>query len=259
MSNLTTYENAAVVGEYATADELQPAERAAISMLGDALRNMKMLDVGVGGGRTTVHFSPLVREYTGVDYSRAMIDACAKRFPELAARNAFHVCDARAMDIFPDGVFDFVLFSFNGIDYVSAEDRLRILNEVARVSRNGARFLFSTHNLNSDAGISFVRSEGDGIREIVRKSVDGVRFRMMNRGWQRKREQSGHMVLNDGAHDFGLKTLYIKASAQTEQLRNAGFTGIRIIARNGDALDSAQAERSADPWLHYLATVTKSG
>ena len=40
-----------------------------------------MLDIGVGTGRTTMHFAGLVKEYVGVDYSSALIQACPEKIP----------------------------------------------------------------------------------------------------------------------------------------------------------------------------------
>src|SRR5262249_57507217 len=46
--------------------------------------------------------------------------------------------------------FDLVLFSFNGIDYVTQDKRLRVLSEVrARLRGRDSLFLFSSHSLHS--------------------------------------------------------------------------------------------------------------
>lgn len=257
MGNQSTYEIVSVVSEYTAAAELQAPEQAVLKLLAAELRDMRMLDIGIGGGRTTVHFAPLVKEYAGIDYSGRMIDACRGRFPSLANRNALSVADARALTAFPDDRFDFVLFSFNGIDYVSPEDRLLVLREIARVARAGARFLFSTHNLNSDIESTFVRSGGDGLREFLTKPLNRMRFRLLNWGWRRHRASADYMVLNDGAHGFRLNTCYIGAAAQLRQLRSAGFSDTVVFARDGGRLAIDEAERSTDAWLHYLSTVVK--
>ena len=74
------YESRSVVQTYTDLHELQPAERAVLEALRHRLESMDMLDIGVGAGRTTVSFAPLVRRYVGVDYSRAMVEACRRRF-----------------------------------------------------------------------------------------------------------------------------------------------------------------------------------
>ena len=102
------------------------------------LPNFRMLDIGVGAGRTTKHFAGLVKEYVGVDYSITMIKACREKFPQYR----LEVADARNLSLFDDAYFDFVLFSFNGIDAVEHQDRLAILREIRRVLRKGGYFCF---------------------------------------------------------------------------------------------------------------------
>ncbi len=109
------------------------------------LAAMDMLDMGVGGGRTTKYFAPLVRCYIGADYAPAMLKVCKERY---GGDFNFIECDARAMEGFKDNSFDFVLFSFNGMDSFSHKDRIAALREVRRVLRNGGIFYFSSHNLN---------------------------------------------------------------------------------------------------------------
>ena len=46
-------------------------------------RGMKILDVGVGGGRTTRYLAALASHYVGIDYAPAMISACREKFPDL--------------------------------------------------------------------------------------------------------------------------------------------------------------------------------
>lgn len=108
---------------------------------------MKMLDIGVGGGRTTVHFAPLVRQYVGVDYAANMVEACEERFPDREDHISFGEADARYMNQFPAGTFNFIILSYNGIDNIAHDDRLLALKEINRVGKSGGVFAFSTHNL----------------------------------------------------------------------------------------------------------------
>jgi SAM-dependent methyltransferase len=175
-----------------------------------------MLDIGVGAGRTTLHFAPRVRAYFGIDLSHAMIRTCRRRFP---GRN-FQVADVRALP-FGDGAFDFILFSFNGLDYVPADDRSRALQEIRRVGRAGGRFCFSAHNL---AWLS-----RGGIRSwLVRRMNPSD---VASRDWA---------VIQDGALLFGLSTYYIRPEAQIAQLRQSGFDDIQIFGS------------ATGPYLHYL-------
>ena len=142
--NKEAYEREDVVEVYKNAFYLDKAELVLLCKLEDKLKSIKMLDIGVGGGRTTYFFASRVASYTGIDYSESMIKACKERFP----KERFLVCDVRNMDIFDDNYFDLILFSFNGLDSLSHEDRLKALKEIKRVCRQGGVFFFSTHNLN---------------------------------------------------------------------------------------------------------------
>lgn len=131
-----------VIDHYTVADDLQKPEKAIIDALREQLPFMRMLDLGIGGGRTTVHFEPLVHEYVGSDYAENMVQACIKRFPDAGTNTRFQVIDATNMAGIPDHYYDFILFSFNGLDCIPHEDRDKVFHEVRRVGKPGAYFAF---------------------------------------------------------------------------------------------------------------------
>src|SRR5216110_1518413 len=149
--NEDVYRLAGVAAGYARQSDLYPPEETILRLMLPHLQRARMLDLGVGGGRTTLHFAKWAREYVGAYYSESMIDECRRRFSTYPDHISFAVCDARAMEMFASGSFDFILFSFNGIDYVAHADRLKILKEIRRVGKPGGWFCFSSHNLNSCA------------------------------------------------------------------------------------------------------------
>ena len=55
--NQETYQASRIVWYYTQLSMLQPAEKTIIDLLKERLPTMKMLDLGIGGGRTTQHFS----------------------------------------------------------------------------------------------------------------------------------------------------------------------------------------------------------
>lgn len=77
-----------------------------------------------------------------------MIKVCYQKFKE-CPNISFAVADARGLSIYKDNTFDFVLFSFGDLDAVEHKDRIRILNEIWRVTRKGGLFCFSTSNLDT--------------------------------------------------------------------------------------------------------------
>jgi SAM-dependent methyltransferase len=104
---------------------------------------MAILDLGVGGGRTTPYLSAIASRYVGVDYSEEMIRACRSKFPHLR----FNVADASDLSQFADASFDSVVFSFNGLDCLAPhEKRENCLRECHRVLKAGGVYIFSSHN-----------------------------------------------------------------------------------------------------------------
>jgi SAM-dependent methyltransferase len=258
-ANFSTWNRKEIAGEYVAASELQAPERTILALLRHELAGMKMLDIGVGAGRTTIHFAGLVQEYWGIDYSGAMIDLCRARFPQPGAGVRLAVCDARNMNICLDRFFDFILFSYNGIDYVSHDERLRILAEIARVGRAGAYFCFSTHNLRG----GLRRLEFPALSGSLTGRVQKIWEWLLLRGWHnRVFSLSGlrdlrYTVLNDGVHGNGLLTYYIRPTAQIEQLRSLGFENMRVYRLDTGELvsDESTLDEIDDPWLYYLCMI----
>jgi SAM-dependent methyltransferase len=140
-TNLQTYDAPEVATHYARLDYLTPCERLLFETYiptGSAI-----LDLGVGGGRTTSYLANRASRYVGVDYAPAMVKACEAKFPNLE----FRVADAANLSDFPDASFDIVVFAFNGIDYVLPEQaRQSCLEHVQRVLKANGVFIFSSHN-----------------------------------------------------------------------------------------------------------------
>ena len=140
-SNLEVFSKPAVVDYYDQKRDLQESERL---LFGNYLKGRTaILDIGVGTGRTTPFLAALAAWYVGVDYSDAMVARCREKFPTLP----FFKMDASDMSSLPDGSFDAVVFSFNGIDYLPTDEaRTSCLLECARVLRSGGVFILSSHN-----------------------------------------------------------------------------------------------------------------
>jgi len=81
-SSQEEYGSESIAQDYAKRSDLQKPERTILGELGTKLSKGSMLDIGVGGGRTTVHFAPLAKQYLGLDYSTEMVEACQSRFGE---------------------------------------------------------------------------------------------------------------------------------------------------------------------------------
>jgi ubiquinone/menaquinone biosynthesis C-methylase UbiE len=104
---------------------------------------MAILDLGVGGGRTTAYLSSIAARYVGVDYASEMIAACRQKFPTLD----FEVGNAADLSKFDAASFDAVVMAFNGIDYLIPDQaRRRALQEIRRVLKPEGILIFSSHN-----------------------------------------------------------------------------------------------------------------
>jgi SAM-dependent methyltransferase len=251
--NRETYQTKDVVECYARDKHLQPPEATILSELRPALGGMKMLDIGVGAGRTTAHFAPLVKEYVGVDYSEPMIQMCEQRFGKRQANVNFRVADATCLTSFQDRTFDFVLFSFNGIDSLSHEERIRALKEMRRVTVAGGRVLFSTHN------VTALTRRMPQISWNPKRALAGIRA-FMNRPYKDIAGQLGgceYVVVNDGAHGGRLRNFYVRPSFQVRELEGLGFKGVRVFSLESGREIAARESLDGrfDAWLYFLCGV----
>ena len=141
--NRETYVKPRVVRSYLRSTELYPAEKHIFSRH-ERQFSGDVLDIAIGAGRTTEALLPRAASYVGLDFSPAMIEAASRRFPEAQ----LHCADMRAVPaMFADRRFDAILISFNGIDYISWEDRNALLRSLRFLLRPAGVLVFSTHDL----------------------------------------------------------------------------------------------------------------
>lgn len=142
--NLDTYNSPEVTSYYSSLDYLTPCERLLFDEYLDP--GMTILDLGVGGGRTTSYLSSIAKRYVGADYAAEMIAACRRKFPNLE----FETADAADLSIFAGSSFDAVVMAFNSIDsVVPDESRYQALHEIHRVLKPNGILIFSSHNVRS--------------------------------------------------------------------------------------------------------------
>ena len=248
-----------------------PPELVILGELWPDLRGQKILELGVGGGRMIPFLRSLTDQYVALDWSSPLVAAAKRAHPTADIRQG----DARDLGTFPDTTFKFVLFSYNGIDHISYEDRSKVLDEVFRVVEPGGYFAFSTHNLNSlhgqlrgvysrrhlDISPNPIRTGIGVARWAVRSTQTYAKYRRL-----RSAEHSGdgYAVMNDTA-DHALLTCYVDPRVQCEALRRSGFVRppsiLGVDGRPG-SVDSDDAwltfprgEASWDPTGIHLLTV----
>ncbi len=218
------------VDEYsAMVDEaLCEAERQALDGIRERVKDKRILDLGIGAGRTVGPLRAISKNYIGVDYVQEMVDHCRSRFPEANLQ----IGDARSLPQFADASFDLVVFACNGICMVDHEGRLAILREVHRQLAPGGIFVFSTRNRNSRAYRAwFLFPEFQFSRNPLKLAVRSVRFltqtirragnRLKYRGHEVK--NAGYAIINDVYHHYRVMLYFITLSEQRRQLAQAGF------------------------------------
>jgi len=218
---------------------------------------MRMLDIGVGAGRTTTHFSCLVKEYVGIDYSPKMINACIKKFENYPNKISFLTADARSMKFFKNSSFDFILFSFNGIDYSDHEERMVIMREIRRLIRPRGYFCFSTHNLNIVLKDFFSIRISKNPKLLALHTRKLLQMRLLNKGevWKTIRNPSGnqqHLMVNDGAHNFRLKTYFLTPFEQLNQLQELGYSETKMYSLS-DGREIRNPSGVMDRYIYFLS------
>ncbi len=260
-TNQKIYKTRDIVQYYGQLRQLQPAEQTVLNFFQKQLSSMTMLDIGVGGGRTTQHFAPMVKKYIGIDYSREMIAACQNRFNLTTKTISFDVCDARDLSQFEDNSFDLILFSFNGIDYISHDQRLQVFQEIYRVGKSGGYFFFSSHNLQGIEREFYWRNQLSF--NPFTTYVNGIMFaflRFFNRSINYTQlKASNFAILRDESHNFRLKTYYIRPTEQIKQL-DSNFREIKVYSwKTGQEIPSKNdLITNSDMWLYYLCLIDKN-
>ncbi len=216
------------VDSYSNRDKLNPPEEAALSSVADELRNKRILDIGVGGGRTVKALRQISEDYIGVDYVQEMIDECRHRFPGVRFEHA----DARSLTQFQDRSFDLIVFACAGISMVDHVGRIAILKEARRLLAPNGVFIFSTYNRDSaehDAWFYFPEYEfsANPAKFLWRTAsfLGHTAYRIMNR-WRYKRHEVStkeYSIINDQYHDYRTMMYYITLEKQRQQLAAIGF------------------------------------
>ena len=219
--------------------------------MGDQLDGARVLDLGVGTGRTTALVRERCATYLGIDVTPEMVEIGKQRFPDADLR----VADARDLTaICPDRAFDVVMFSFNGIDAVDHAGRVAVVKEARRVIAPRGLFLFSSLNI---AGVSYderpwhQRQVLDWARvsrhplRLLRGVRNYARFRY---GAEDGPEWSRRLLRT---HEFRFLVYFAPLAATVDLVERAGFRVLSAWAWDGGVLDLAHLDVSAD-YVHFL-------
>ena len=241
------------VKEYARRTFLCPPEQRIIEKFSELWREWALLDIGVGGGRTTRHFAPLVRRYVGLDYIPEMVDTCQRNFLRGYENCEFRVGDVRMLNGIDDEEFNFLLFSYNGLGEVPSIDQEVALREMRRVIKKGGFLFFSQMNLLWVPDLfrfKFAKRPDRCMRQIR----NTLRLRKHNPDW-RKMSAEKQAILFDYAYDLTQPRLFIEPRYQAEKLKLMGLSKIQIYLNStGEPWDMQNNEAIRhEPYVYYLA------
>ena len=227
--NRRTWSDPLVLRDYQRGDDgyLNAGERAALDLAAAGSSELRVLDIGVGAGRTANLFRGRAASYLGVDYTPQMVDLSRAAHPDLA----FAEMDARDLGALETGAFDLVFFSYNGIDSVDPAGRAAAFASAARVLAPGGAFVFSTFNRDWQGftrRIDYRRFQftanpvrlGLRLGLYVTRSAIGLWRKHRNAAFEHRGD---HTIVLHGAHDFGILVYATTPDQARRQLADAGF------------------------------------
>lgn len=256
----SAYNNQVAIKHFIQSKALQLPEIRLLQILQAQLSQLKMLDIGVGAGRTTLYFAPLVKEYAGIDCAPGMIDYCQNNLPQYTDNATFQVGDVTNLSNFDNDYFDLVLFSFNGLDSLEKPARIKGLQEMQRVCKPGGWVFFSTHNLKM---INYFYQPKIHPNSKKQKREDEKRSLIINNNDNPELilQQDDYMFFDGAFMKFAVDDIvrqyFIKPLAQIKQLENLGFRETSVFSiETGKPIEDWQLlENIQDHWLYYLCRV----
>lgn len=244
-ANRRIYEDGGVVDYYARHAGLQAVEQYLFERY--ITPASRMLDIGIGGGRTTAYLNAVVADYVGIDYSAAMVAAAREKFPQLDIRHL----DATNLAGLAADRFDAVVFSFNGIDYIPRDqDRAQCLREVWRVLKPQGIFIFSTHHARFLIETPQLATALPGKwlwrigRAVTLTLVGTIRAVLSTSFWR------GHGYKRDYIHGRG--GLYTHVATPARVAKELASLGFSLVEYQGN-LYPARAGFLRTNWYYYVA------
>lgn len=233
-------------------------EQAAFEWLAPRCAGEPLLDIGVGTGRTIPLMSAISHDYTGIDYTPKLLELAKSRYPD---RDLRHM-DARDMSALPPGHYGLAEFSWNGIDCVDYDDRVKILEEMYRVVRPGGYVLFSSHNRG-----------GPGYCESIWQLLPQFTFNPLKLGWRTLRsmrrfqlgtlnyvrnmkldcDYGAYAVKTAAAHNFGIVIVYTTLREQRRQLAQVGLQSDAVFGSGEGNRIPDDVEDTDTWWFHFIA------
>ncbi len=244
---------------------IDAGERVVVNSIADEVRGQAILDLGVGAGRTTWLLRLLSQDYVALDWSPEMVSACRSLYPGIDVRRG----DASNLSEFPTSRFKLVFFSYNGIDNLGHEDRLRVLDEARRVVQGDGLFVYSTLAKFGRAYMERPRlAPRRGGSEPAVKHAGRLLYGLVTGVPEYQKALTRWRQAKTGAEDHGdwalapLRALdfqmahFTTVAGEKKALSERGFVVERLVADDGCALDG---DTSGCVWFHVVARRANEG
>jgi SAM-dependent methyltransferase len=226
-NNLQIYNSTEIAAHYAGLSQITPCEHLLFQKY--VPHGAVVLDLGVGGGRTTPYLSARSSAYLGVDYAPEMVRVCQAKFPNLE----FKVAHASDLSEIRSHSFDAVVAAFNVRPEWNHERVRRIATRIAPAEGLFGRLLYSI--LNCIAALAATMRAASGtLRRLLRQSGSGAFWR-----------GEGHVL--DPAHG-GLYTHCWVPKQVVAEVTRSGFCVLETVA--GD-YPRASGQYLTD-WYYYV-------
>jgi SAM-dependent methyltransferase len=231
------------------AEPLNAAEAITFIRQRQAFAGKRVLDIGVGSGRTTRYLLPFASSYLGVDLSPSMLERCRRDWPKAEIAEL----DLRDLALLNPRRFDFIVASSAVLDVLDHETRLRALADCVGLLRPNGIFYFSAHNRNYvKAGLppslDFAGSPMRWPVTLARYLPDHLTHFRMKRF---ERREADYALLNDIAHGWQAVFYYTDRDTQLRQIEGAGLSLIEVLADDGSVLEKS-SDDSKSGLLHYI-------
>lgn len=167
MNNNSKWNNQKIIQWYCSRKHIQGGEKQILKLVNFSNVN-SMLDIGVGGGRTSIYFIDLVKSYLGIDIIPDFITFLQNKYSQEQFK-CMNVLDITNLE----KTFDFILFSHNGIDnLLTLQKYIKTLNNMYKVCNKNGYVCFSSHNIwNSNRNEDFA---------LIQCDVVGTRMPQVN-------------------------------------------------------------------------------
>ena len=234
------FDSGAVVESYDPSVGLTVAEEHLIAQwVRDGAR---VLDLGVGTGRTFPALAKLASTYVGLDIAPQMVFAARTAHPV----GSFLVADAVHLPV-ATASFDVVVFSYNGLDYLHPEPTRRLaVDEMRRVLRPGGTLILSSHNARAIARLApagWLRRRGWKQGAIaLAATARSTRHLLPSAVFWR-----GHGYRVDRLKP--LLTYFTSPDRLVAELRRAGFDVVETVASD----HPRRVHALASPWVYAAA------